>query len=218
MKRKKIPAGIKRKILVEAGHRCAIPTCRSVVGIDIHHITPWHKCKEHRYPNLVALCPNCHRMAEKGDIDGAIRDYSEAIHLDLRHANAYKGRAIAYEKKGDVDAAVQDYGELIRHNPNDYSGYFLRGAKLIDKGDFRGAIGDFDQALQLKPKDYNVMALLYHYRAMAYAGRSDFSRAVEDLQNELGLIGDIITNREREKIRALIDKLRAKAKIGNGVA
>jgi hypothetical protein len=69
MNRKKIPADLKRKVLVEAGHRCAVPTCRSVVGVDIHHIVPWNKRKEHKYPNLIALCPNCHRMAEKGDID-----------------------------------------------------------------------------------------------------------------------------------------------------
>ena len=33
-----IPADLKRRILVEAGHRCAIPQCRSLVGVDIHHI------------------------------------------------------------------------------------------------------------------------------------------------------------------------------------
>lgn len=69
MSRQKIPANLKRKVLIEAGHRCAVPTCRSVVGVDIHHIVPWSRCKEHKYPNLIALCPNCHRMAEKGDID-----------------------------------------------------------------------------------------------------------------------------------------------------
>lgn len=69
MSRQRIPAELKRKILIEAGHRCAVPTCRSVVGVDIHHIKPWSECKEHKYLNLIALCPNCHRMAEKGDID-----------------------------------------------------------------------------------------------------------------------------------------------------
>lgn len=64
-----MPADLRRKVLVEAGHRCAVPTCRSVVGVDVHHIVPWNKRKEHKYPNLIALCPNCHRMAEKGDID-----------------------------------------------------------------------------------------------------------------------------------------------------
>lgn len=63
-----IPTDLKRRILVEAGHRCAIPTCRSL-NVDIHHIKPWEKYKKHEYRNLIALCPNCHRRAEKGEID-----------------------------------------------------------------------------------------------------------------------------------------------------
>lgn len=64
-----IPAYLKRRILVEAGHRCAIPQCRSLVGVDIHHIVPWSQCHKHEYANLIALCPNCHRMAHDGTID-----------------------------------------------------------------------------------------------------------------------------------------------------
>lgn len=63
-----IPADLKRKILVEAGHRCAIPTCR-YIKVEIHHIIPWNKCKEHSYDNLIALCPNCHSLADRNEID-----------------------------------------------------------------------------------------------------------------------------------------------------
>jgi len=68
MERPPIPADLKRKILVEAGHRCAIPTCRSL-DVDLHHIIPWETCKEHTYDNLIAICPNCHRRAHKNEID-----------------------------------------------------------------------------------------------------------------------------------------------------
>ena len=63
-----IPAPVKRAVLVEAGHRCAIPTCRHT-DVDIHHIVPWSRCQEHKYENLIALCPNCHRRADSGEID-----------------------------------------------------------------------------------------------------------------------------------------------------
>ena len=59
---------MKRKVLVEAGHRCAIPHCNST-EIDVHHIIPWETCQEHSPENLIALCPNCHRRAHKGEID-----------------------------------------------------------------------------------------------------------------------------------------------------
>jgi len=63
-----IPADLRRRVLLEAGHRCAIHTCRHV-DVDVHHIVPWAREREHRFENLIALCPNCHRRADAGDID-----------------------------------------------------------------------------------------------------------------------------------------------------
>lgn len=68
MERIAIPAEIKRAVLVEAGHRCAIPRCGET-EFDIHHIIPWETCRKHEYSNLIALCPVCHRRAHKGEID-----------------------------------------------------------------------------------------------------------------------------------------------------
>ena len=66
--RPQIPAEIKRRVLVEAGHRCAIPTCRCI-QTELHHIIPWETCQAHQYENLIALCPNCHARADRGEID-----------------------------------------------------------------------------------------------------------------------------------------------------
>ncbi len=63
-----IPADLKRRVLIEAGHRCSIPACRHM-DIDVHQIIPWETSREHRYENLIALCPNCHRQAHKEEID-----------------------------------------------------------------------------------------------------------------------------------------------------
>lgn len=70
-----IPTDLRRRVFIEAGHRCAIPTCRHI-DVDVHHIVPWEKCRKHEYENLIALCPNCHRRANNGDIDRkALRIY-----------------------------------------------------------------------------------------------------------------------------------------------
>lgn len=70
-----IPAEVKRRVLIEAGHRCALPTCR-YIEVEIHHIVPWETCRKHEYENLIALCSNCHRRADRGDIDRkALRIY-----------------------------------------------------------------------------------------------------------------------------------------------
>ena len=62
------PVELRRRVLVEAGHRCAIPTCRHI-DVDVHHIVPWEQCKKHEYENLIALYPNCHRRADQGEIE-----------------------------------------------------------------------------------------------------------------------------------------------------
>jgi len=78
--RESIPAETKRAVLVEAGHRCAIPTCRATTT-EIAHIVPWAESHDHSFENLIALCPNCHtRFDQKKEIDGlAIRMYKHNL-------------------------------------------------------------------------------------------------------------------------------------------
>jgi hypothetical protein len=63
-----IPAELRRAILVEAGHRCAIPQCRQT-PVELAHISPWSKVHEHAFDNLIALCPTCHTRYDRGEID-----------------------------------------------------------------------------------------------------------------------------------------------------
>jgi hypothetical protein len=74
-----IPQDLKRRILVEAGHRCAIPTCR-MSNPEIAHIIPYCEDQEYKYENLIALCPNCHARADRGEIDRkSLRMYKRII-------------------------------------------------------------------------------------------------------------------------------------------
>lgn len=59
-----IPIALERAVKVEAGHRCAIPTCR-YPRVEIAHIVPWADVLEHQFENLIALCPNCHDLFDK---------------------------------------------------------------------------------------------------------------------------------------------------------
>ncbi len=67
--RAKIPAEIQRQVKIEAGHRCAIPTCRQW-PVVLAHITPYKTVKDHTFENLIALCPTCHsRFDNSKEID-----------------------------------------------------------------------------------------------------------------------------------------------------
>jgi hypothetical protein len=76
-----IPAAVRRDILVEAGHRCAIPTCRQT-PVEIAHIVPWAQSHKHTFDNLIALCPTCHARydAPRSEIDRlAMRQYKSNL-------------------------------------------------------------------------------------------------------------------------------------------
>jgi hypothetical protein len=68
MSRPAIPRQLERDVLVEAGHRCASPTCHQTTT-EIAHIVPWEKVRKHTFDNLIALCANCHSRYDKGEID-----------------------------------------------------------------------------------------------------------------------------------------------------
>ncbi len=49
----------------------------------------------------------------RGDIDGAIADYSRAIEINPEFAEAYANRGVARERKGDLAGAKADYAKSI---------------------------------------------------------------------------------------------------------
>ena len=55
--------------------------------------------------------------ATRASYDKAIADFTEAIRLDPKDADAYCNRARAYYSKGEYDKAIADYSEAIRLNP-----------------------------------------------------------------------------------------------------
>ncbi|MFH8725484.1 HNH endonuclease [Streptomyces termitum] len=79
--RTKVPRPLARQLFVEAGHRCAIPTCRAT-PLEIAHIAPWHRVRRHEFHNLIVLCPNCHTRFDRGEIDRqAMLRYKELLRL-----------------------------------------------------------------------------------------------------------------------------------------
>jgi hypothetical protein len=80
-RRDHIPAEVRRRVLVEAGHRCAIATCRTATT-EIAHIIPWSQSRSHSFENLIALCPTCHTRYDRGEIDRlAMRMYKQNLAL-----------------------------------------------------------------------------------------------------------------------------------------
>jgi HNH endonuclease len=66
--RKNLPLKTKVIVLTECGYRCAVPTCREVLALDMHHIEEVSAGGSDDPSNLIALCPTHHALYHRGTI------------------------------------------------------------------------------------------------------------------------------------------------------
>jgi tetratricopeptide (TPR) repeat protein len=90
------------------------------------------------------------RGTTKGDLDGAVKDYNEAIRLKPDYADAFNNRGNARYDQRNYEEAIQDYNEAIRLKPGYTLAFNNRGMARKAKGDIEGANRDFEQAKRLK--------------------------------------------------------------------
>ncbi|MBN0039347.1 HNH endonuclease [Cellulosimicrobium cellulans] len=131
-----IPRPLRRRVYVEAGHRCAIPTCRGTSGLEVHHITPWARVKEHEFDNLILLCAVCHRRANDKDID---RKAMKAYKANLSLLNSRYGdleRRVIEKFVNDVDLreVVIDRSHAVLLD------YLVIDGLLVEEGPAEGAV------------------------------------------------------------------------------
>jgi len=88
--RKNLPINLVTALLTEAGYRCAVPTCRTILALDMHHIWPVSADGPNELSNLIALCPTCHQLYHRGTIR------PESIH-------SWKAMLIAIGRGFDVE-------------------------------------------------------------------------------------------------------------------
>ena len=112
-KRPPLPAELERQVLVEAGHRCAIPTCRQT-PVEVAHIERWSRCKEHRFHNLIALCPTCHTRYDSGEIDRkSMLTYKRQLWAVNRRYSDYEWRLIRLLNESTTECWLWSDFELM---------------------------------------------------------------------------------------------------------
>jgi tetratricopeptide (TPR) repeat protein len=89
----------------------------------------------------------------KGNLNGAMADYNQAIQLDPKYFRAYNNRGLVRFREGDLDGAIAEYNQAISLNPKYGLAYRNRGNAKQKKGDLDGAIADFNLAIKLGVTD-----------------------------------------------------------------
>lgn len=88
--------------------------------------------------------------ARLGDHDGAIIDYTRALHLAPHDAEIVFNRGKAYAATGNLPAAIADFTTATVLRPDYARAYFNRGAVRSVAGDRAGAIADWQSAVILE--------------------------------------------------------------------
>lgn len=87
----------------------------------------------------------------RGDFQGSLPRFSEAIRKDPGLHVAYLGRGTAYVKLNRMDDARQDFLRAVELKPQDARSHHLLGLAYLHKGDQAAAREAFDRAITLKP-------------------------------------------------------------------
>ncbi len=123
-------------------------------------------------------------LADVGDAQGAIFDFTEAIRVDPENTQAYIMRGKTRYKQGNTDGAIYDFTEAIEVDARQDLAFFERSKANIKKYDWEGAIEDLAEAIRLKPGHSP-----YHLaQASLRSKRKNYAGAVEDYDRVLDLL------------------------------
>ena len=111
------------------------------------------------------------------NLENAISDFSKAIELIPKYAEAYNRRGGAYLSKGNSEDAIADLNKAIELMPKCAEAYHNRGLAYFIKGEFILAIRDYTEAIQLELDD----AYIYYDKGVAWLHLQKWEEARVDL-------------------------------------
>jgi Flp pilus assembly protein TadD len=119
----------------------------------------------------------------QGDLDGAIKDLTEAIQANPTSGVWLNDRGVAYLEKKDSAKALADFGEAIKLDPKDALALINRASLYFSQNEYDKAITDYSAAIKLDPKELEA----YSGRAQAHERKKEYERAIADHETALGL-------------------------------
>lgn len=122
-------------------------------------------------------------LFDMGRTPEAIADYSKAIELDPKYAEAYINRGAAYGQSHQSELALADFNKGVELKPDAANVYFNRSILYSEMNKLDLAIGDYDKYLTFEPANIPVL----YERAMAKRKLGRPAEAITDFNEILRL-------------------------------
>jgi tetratricopeptide (TPR) repeat protein len=133
--------------------------------------------------DVLALFVRANLVAQGGDFEKAITDYTEVIRLHPGFDDAYYRRGLIHQVQNRSEEALADYSEALRLNPDFQLAYANRSDVLGELGRHEAAIADLGEVIRLEP----TFAQAYSNRGLSYQDRGDLVRALADFSDAIRL-------------------------------
>ncbi len=117
----------------------------------------------------------------KGDIDGAIEDFTRAIDLSSRIGVYPRGGNGGGESRAEAGNLVSNFSEIRVVDPFTARIYASRGLMRYLKRDYDGALNDCNRAISINPR----LAEAYNYRGVVRLVKDDFDGAKKDFDRTI---------------------------------
>ncbi len=109
-------------------------------------------------------------LEKKGDVQGALQKYEEAVKIYSKSAYvlAFLGRA--YHEIGNDEKALEIYQAALKQSPRHYWIHYLIGQMYRDEHHYNEAIKKFDELISMQDNWYNSNKIYHytHYQDIAY--------------------------------------------------
>ncbi|MBI2137554.1 tetratricopeptide repeat protein [Candidatus Woesearchaeota archaeon] len=135
--------------------------------------------------NLTTLVLNSRGNVKKasGRLEEAVKDYTQAISINPRLAEAYSNRGGVKQAQGRLEEAVKDYTQAISINPRLAEAYSNRGTAKQAQGRLEEAIEDYTQAISINPR----LAEAYSNRGIVKKASGRLEEAIEDYTQAISI-------------------------------
>lgn len=87
----------------------------------------------------------------RGNADGAIAHYREALHLSPSHIKARTNLGLVLHRQGRYDEAIEHHRKVIELEPSLAAGHLNLAITLLECGRFQEALTEFHEAVRVEP-------------------------------------------------------------------